>query len=76
MHCLHTQTQLLTDSVVLSSRGEILFYLLIVFITSLVVLTIVFYHLNLYWSSHCRKTSIYLGFYEKQKKENMNIFYF
>lgn len=48
MHCLHTQTQLLIDSDVLSSRGEIfiLFYLFIVIIIIIVILFIVFYHLN------------------------------
>lgn len=51
MHCLHTQTQLLINSDVLSSRGEffffILFYLFIVIIIIIVILFIVFYHLNL-----------------------------
>lgn len=48
MHCLHTQTQLLIDRDVLSSRGEIfLFYLFIVIIIIIVILFIVFYHLNL-----------------------------
>ena len=41
MHCLHTHTQLLTDSDVLSSRGEIffkiLFYLFIVIIIIIVI---------------------------------------
>lgn len=50
MHCLHTQTQLLIDSDVLSSRGDIffiLFDLFIVIIIIIVILFIVFYHLNL-----------------------------
>lgn len=50
MHCLHTQTQLLINSDVLSSRGELfyfLFYLFIVIIIIIVILFIVFYHLNL-----------------------------
>lgn len=46
MHCLHTQTQLPIDSV-LSSRGEIfyfLFYLFTVVIIVIVILFIVLYH--------------------------------
>lgn len=68
MHCLHTQTQLLTDSNVLSSRGlYFLFYsivTIIIIVILIIVVIIIFLIIN---NPLTAGQNIYLGFYKKIK---------
>lgn len=79
MHCLHTQTQLLTDSNVLSSRGEIFF------LNFILPFHCHYYHYC--YSHYCvlsfksltilslqEKKPIYLEFYEKKRKYEYPLF--